>query len=87
MEAKFESAKKAMRNSILLNSFDIPKRSLVITDASGDGFSHILLQRNENSVLEARAQATNRRTGEGTSDTGWVVIQVGSAALKPTWRN
>ena len=60
---------------------------MVITDASGDGFGHILLQRRESNVFEARAQATNRRTGEVTSDTGWVVIQVGSAALKPAWRN
>ena len=27
------------------------------------------------------------REGEVTVDTGWVVIQVGTAALKPAWRN
>ena len=77
MEAEFESAKKAIGNSILLNLFDVTKRSLVITDASGDGFGHILLQRKDNNVWEARAQTTNRRTGEVTNYTGWVVILVG----------
>ena len=41
---------------------------MVITDASGDGFGHILLQRRESNVFEARAQATNIMTGEVTSD-------------------
>ena len=77
IEAEFESAKKAMGNSILLNWFDVTKRSLVITDASGDGFGHILLQRKDNNVWEARAQTTNRRTGEVTNYTGLVVILVG----------
>ena len=36
--------------------------------------------------MEARAQTVNRE-GVITKDTGWAVIQVGSAALKPTWRN
>ena len=87
MEDQFESAKRAMGDSILLNSFVVTRKSLVITDATGDGFGHILLQKKENIVCEARAEATSRRTGEVTSDTGWVVIQVGSAALNPAWRN
>ena len=87
IEAEFESAKKAMGHSILLNWFDVTKRSLVITDASGDGFGHILLQRKESNVWEARDQAPNRTTGEMTNDTGLVVIHMGSAALKPAWRN
>ena len=86
MKEEFETAKEAMGNSILLNSFDVNKRMLVLTDASGDGFGYILLQRMENNVWEARAQATRGRTGEVTMDTCWVVIQVGSAALKPAWR-
>ena len=72
---------------VLLNSFDVNRRSLVITNASGDGFGHILLQKKNDNQFEACAQATNRRTVEVTKDTGWVVIQVGSAALKPAWRN
>ena len=86
MEREFEAAKKAMGNNILLNSFDVNRRSLVITDASGEGFGHIHMQK-KNDQFEARAQATNRRTREVTSNTGWVAIQVGSAALKPAWRN
>ena len=35
--------------------------------------------------MEARAQVVNRE-GVITKDTGWVVIKVGSAVLKPTWR-
>ena len=41
MKEEFESAKKAMGNNILLNSFDVTRRSLVITDASGQGFGHV----------------------------------------------
>ena len=62
MEAEFEPAKKVMGNSILLNSFDVTKRSLVITDPFGDSFGHVLLQRKENNLWEARAQSTSRRT-------------------------
>ena len=60
---------------------------LVVINTSVDGFGHILLQKKENNVWEVRAQATSRRTGEVTSDTGWVVIQVRSAAIKQAWRN
>ena len=63
MEDKFGSAKRAMVDSILLNSFDVNRKSLVITDASGDGFGHILRQKKENDVLAVRVQTT-RRTGE-----------------------
>ena len=87
MEREFEAAKKAMGNNILLNLFDLNRRSLVITHASGEGFGHILMQKKNDHQFEARAQVTNRRTGEVTSDTGWVIIQVESAALKPEWRN
>ena len=36
---EFEAAKKAMRQNILLNAFDVTRRTLVITDASAEGFS------------------------------------------------
>ena len=36
--------------------------------------------------MKARAQTANHE-GVIIKDTGWVVIQVGYAALKPTWRN
>ena len=39
---------------------------MVITNASGDGFAHILLQ---------------------LHDGGYLVIQVGSAAIKKAWRS
>ena len=42
------------------------RRTVVITDASGDGFAFILLQYGEN---------------------GFMVIQVGSAAIKKLWKN
>ena len=86
MKQEFEAAKTAMGNNILLNAFDVTKRTLVITDASGEGFGHILMQKRNEEEVEARAQARNN-DGEMTYDTGWVVIQVGSAALKATWRN
>lgn len=40
-----------MGNNILLNAFDATKRTLVITDASGEGFGYIMMQkRNEDKV-------------------------------------
>ena len=80
-----EGAKKAMGNNILLNAFDATKRTLVITDASGEAFGHIMMQKRNEDKVEARAQAVNRE-GVITKDTGWVVIQVGSVVLKPTWQ-
>ena len=56
----YEGAKKAMGNNILLNAFDPTKRTLVITDASGEGFGHILMQKRNKNEVEARAQAVNR---------------------------
>ena len=53
MMKEFEAAKKAMGNNLLLNAFDVTKRTLVITDASGEGFGHILMQkRKENEVAK-----------------------------------
>ena len=86
MMKEFEAAKEAMGKNILLNAFDVTRRTLVITDASEDGFGHILMQkRNENEIM-VKAQSGNRE-GVITSDTGWVIIQVGLAALKAAWRN
>ena len=86
MEQEFEAAKKAMGKNILINTCDVTKRTLVITDAPGEGFGHILMQQRSEDKVEVSAKATNN-AGEITNDTGWVVIQVGSAALKPAWRN
>ena len=86
MMKEFEAAKVAMGNNILLNAFDVTKRTLAITDASGEGFGHILMQKKNKNEVMATAQTRNRE-GVVTRDTGWVVIQVGSAALKPTCRN
>ena len=38
IEKEFEAAKKAIGNNILLNPFDVTKRTLVITNAFGEGF-------------------------------------------------
>ena len=81
MKREFESANKAMGNSILLNACDVTKRTLVITVASGEVFGHILIQKKSGDQYQVRTQARNR-AGEITRDTGWVDIQVGSAALK-----
>ena len=52
MVKEFEAAKEAMGKNILLYAFDITRRTLVITDASADGFGHILMQkRNKNEVM------------------------------------
>ena len=80
-----EGAKKAMGNNILLNAFDATKRFLVITDASGEGFGHIMMQKRNDDKVEKRTQAVNRE-GVITKDTGWVVIQVGSVVVKSTWQ-
>ena len=85
MVKEFEAAKEAMGKNILLNAFDVTRRTLVITDASADGFGHILMQKRNNNKFMVRAQSGNR-DGVVTTDTGWVIIQVGSAALKVAWR-
>ena len=86
MRKEFEAAKEAMGKNMLLNAFDVTRRTLVITDASADGFGHILMQkRNENEFM-VKTQRSNRE-GAITNDTGWVVIQVGSVAIKAAWRN
>ena len=82
---EFEEAKAAMGKNILLNVFDVTRRTLVITDTSGEGFGHILMQKMNASEWQVKIGRMNR---EGvTTDTSWVVIQVGLAALKPAWRN
>ena len=86
MREEFEAAKKAMGKNILLNSFDVTRRTLVIIDASTDEFGHILMQKRNKDKVMVKAQRGNKK-GEVTHDTGWVVIQVGSAALKLAWRN
>ena len=45
MMEEFEAAKEAMGKNILLNAFDITRRTLGIKDASADGFGHILMQK------------------------------------------
>ena len=67
MEEEFESAKRTMGESILLNSFEVNRKSLVVTDASGDGFGHIM--KKEDNVWAMRNKAA-RKTGEVTNDTG-----------------
>ena len=75
-----------MGMKILLNAFSVTRRTLVITDASAEGFRHILMQKKNKSEVQVKAQAVNRK-GVITKDTGWEVIRVGSAALKTAWRN
>ena len=51
MIEEFELPKAAKGRNILQNSFDVNKRSLVVTDASGDEFGHILLQHQHHSIV------------------------------------
>ena len=51
-----------------------------------DGFGHILMQKRNKDEVMVKAQRGNKK-GEITGNTGWVVIQVGSAALKLARRN
>ena len=44
------------------------------------------MQKRTKSEVQGKAQTVNR-DGLITKDTGWVIIQVGSSALKPVWRN
>ena len=59
IKEEFASAKTAIGRNILLNSFNVNRRSRVVTDASGDGLGHILLQQNEGGCLSVRAQASD----------------------------
>ena len=70
---EFEQTKVAIGSNIILNILDTKKSSLVVTDMLGDGFSCILLQKQEERLEDE----------EG----GWVVLQVGSAAIKYAWKN
>ena len=60
MEKEFEAAKEAMGKNILLNAFDVTRRTLVITDASADGFGHILMQKRNDNEIKVKAQSGNR---------------------------
>ena len=86
MMKEFEATKEAIGKNILLNAFDVSRRSLVITDASADGFGHIMMQKRNKNDFMVKTQRSNR-DGVITMDTGWLVIQVGSAAIKAAWRN
>ena len=44
------------------------------------------MQKRNKRKVQVKAQTVSRE-GVTTKDTGWVVIQVGSAALKPVCRN
>ena len=66
MREELERTKKAIGDNILLNNFCMKITTVVITDASGDGFTFILLQ---------------------YSESGYMVIHVGSAAIKKVWKN
>ena len=78
-EEEFEAEKAAIWKNIILNAFDVTRRTLVITDASGEGLRHILMQKRNASELQVKTRRMNR--------SGWLGIQVGSVALKPAWRN
>ena len=51
---KFEAAKAAMEKKKSLKCFDVARRTLVITDASGEGFGHILMQKRNVSEWQVR---------------------------------
>ena len=80
MMEEFAVAKKAMGKNILLNVFDVTRRTLVISDASAEGFGHILMEKTNKSEVQVKAQTVNRE-GVITRDTSWVVIQVGTDHL------
>ena len=64
----FDAAKAAMgEKNILLNAFDLTRRTLVITDASAEGFGHILMQKRNESEWQVRTRRINRE-GEVTMD-------------------
>ena len=46
VDREFKAANLPAGNNILLNSFYVRIPQLIITEASGDGFEHILLQEN-----------------------------------------
>ena len=57
---EFEASKEAMGRNIILNSFDVTRRIVVITDASADKFGHILMQKRNESEVMVKAQRGNR---------------------------
>ena len=70
---EFEVEKAAIIKNIMLKALDIRRPTLVITDASSDGCGHILLQKKEGKLEDKEGD--------------FLIIQVGSAALKPAWEN
>ena len=70
MRKEFEAAREAMGKNILLNAFDVKRRTLAITNASASGFGHILMQKRNKDEIKVRAQRSNRE-GTITNDTGW----------------
>ena len=54
MEREYEEAKVAIGNNIIHNKFDIKTPILVVTEASGDRFRHILLQNKRGKVRRPR---------------------------------
>ena len=48
---ELEAAKKTMGNNILLNAFNVTKRTLVITDASGEGFGQLLMLMDQTRIV------------------------------------
>ena len=68
MLEKFEAGKAAMGKNIILNGFDVTRRTLVFTDASGEGFGHILTQKRNASEWQVKTGRMNREV-EVTMDT------------------
>ena len=69
MEREFQTAKKAIGNNILLNSFDVNRRSLIIKNASGEGFGHILMQKKINTSIK---QGPRTQTMQRENQRHWV---------------
>ena len=83
MSEEFEAAKEAIGRNILQNSFDVNRETLVNTDATGDGFGHILLQKKNGTMVISGGSSIKK--GAMREDTSWVFIQVRSVALKHLW--
>ena len=47
----FEAALEAIGKNILMDTFIVNRKKLVVTDAPGDGFENILLQKKEDKQL------------------------------------
>ena len=57
--------------NLILNAFDVPKRTLFIKEAASEGFGHILMQNRNEEEVEVRAQTRNNEGRSLRTEDWW----------------